>query len=141
MTQLVAGRDVVDPEHRPSGTGPAADDGDVVLGRGLLLDPGLEREAGLVEGAEGAEVDGGVCAVEVERAAEPSGGPGRAADHSRVPVPRRVRQRRPRPLIEPVRRHDPGRVGPGGSRHRKGGKTKNQGQNETYLGPVSRHVA
>ena len=56
---------MVDPEHRPSGTGPAADDGDVVLGRGLLLDPGFEREAGLVEGAEGAEVDGGVVPLKL----------------------------------------------------------------------------
>ena len=63
--EVVAARDVVDPDHRAV-PGPGAEHRDVLQG-GLLPHPRLVGEAGRVEGAEGGHVDAVVDAVERRR--------------------------------------------------------------------------
>ena len=103
--QVVARREMVDPDHWTA-AGPRPDDAHVVLRR-RLLHPGLKREAALVEGAEAAEADVVVRAVEGQRAAVAAAGrPGRADDRARVAVAGcvdRSRARSPRRTSTPRR--------------------------------------
>ena len=117
--QVVARREMVDPEHRP-GPGPAADDPDVVLRR-RLLHPRLEREACVVERAESGQPDVVVRAVERQRAAEAPRSPRRTDDRAVLAGAGRVHGRRPGALVERVRgdesRRRRVRQSRGGQRH------------------------
>ena len=117
--QVVARREMVDPEHRP-GPGPAAEDPDVVL-RARLLHPRLEREAGVVERAEAGQFDVVVGAVERQCAAEAPRRPRRTDDRAVLARAGRVHGRRAGALVERIRGDEPGRrrvrQGRGGQRH------------------------